>query len=132
MSRENVEVAQRAFYLFNARDLAAFFELFDPDLTYHDREDEPDARLYRGREEYKGYVGTWLETFDDLRFEAQNFADRGDHVIVAAELHGRGRETGADVRGYYVFLLRVRDGRIVHGHEYPTTADALKAAGLSE
>jgi ketosteroid isomerase-like protein len=42
MSRENVDVARRAFELFNARDLADFFQLFHSELTYRNREDEPD------------------------------------------------------------------------------------------
>lgn len=132
MSRENVELAQRAFDLFNARDFAAFFELFDPEVTYQDREDEPDARLYRGLENYRGYVGSWLDMFENLRLEGHDFIGQGDHVIVVAELHGRGRDTGAQVRGSYIFLLRFRDGRIVQGHEYSTTEEALEALGLRE
>ncbi len=75
MSRENVEVVQRAFELYNPRDLAPFVQLFPPDLTYRNREDEPDFRLYRGLDEFKRYVGSWLEMFDDLRFETHEFTD---------------------------------------------------------
>ena len=89
MSQENVEIVRRAFELFNAGDLPAFFELFDPELTYRNREDEPDVRLYQGLEDYKGYVASWLETFDDLRFETQDFIDRGDEVIAITDLPGR-------------------------------------------
>jgi ketosteroid isomerase-like protein len=132
MSRENVDVVRRLFDLFNQGDLAAFFRLFHPELTYHDREDEPDARLYRGLEDFKGYIAGWLETFEGLRLEVEEFIDRGEEVIAVAELHGRGRGTGAQVRGSYVFLLRLRDGLIVEGREYATTDEALAAVELRD
>jgi ketosteroid isomerase-like protein len=130
MSKENVEVVRRAFELYNARDLAGFFRLFHPELTYRNREDEPDVRLYRGLEDFKGYVASWLEMFDDLRFGTRDFIDLEEQVIAVADLHGRGRDTGADVRGSYVFLFRFRDGLIVQGREYATTDEALEAVGL--
>jgi ketosteroid isomerase-like protein len=132
VSRENVEVVRRAFDLYNARDFVAFFQLFHPDLTYRNREDEPDVRLYRGLDEFKVYVGSWLETFDDLRFETHDFTDLQDEVIAVTDLLGRGRDTGAEVRGSYVFLFSVCNGVIVQGREYPTKAEALEAVGLRE
>ena len=132
MSQENVEIVRRAFALFNARDLSAFFDLFGSDLLYRNRTDEPDARVYRGLEQYKGYVAGFLDTFDDLRFELHESVDLGDQAVVVTDLLGRGRESGADVRGVYVFLLTVRDGTIVEGGEYATKEEALEAVGLSE
>ena len=132
MSQENVEIAQRAFEHFNAGDLPAFFALFHSELTYRNREDEPDVRLYQGLDEYQRYVASWLGMFDDLRFETHDFVDLGDEVIAVADLVGRGRHTGADVRGSYVFLLKLRDGVIVQGREYAAKEEALEAGGGSE
>jgi ketosteroid isomerase-like protein len=132
MSREDVERARRVFDLFNERDLAAFFDSFHPDVTYRNREDEPDVRTYRGIAEYREYVRGWLEMFDDLRLEDLVVDDVRDSVIAAATLCGRGRDTGAEVRGRYVFLLRFRDGLILDGREYGTTDEALEAVGARE
>ena len=132
MSQENVELARRGYERFNARDLTAFFDVFDSDLVYRNRTDEPDARVYHGLEDFKGYVATWLDTFDDLRFEVHEVVNFGDRVVVVTDLLGRGRETGADVRGAYVFLWAIREGRAVEIREYGTKEEALEAAGLSE
>jgi ketosteroid isomerase-like protein len=132
MSQENVELARRGYELFNARDLTAFFDVFDSDLVYRNRTDEPDARVYHGLEDFKGYVATWLDTFDDLRFEVHEVVNLGDRVVVVTDLLGRGRETGADVRGAYVFLWAIREGRAVDIREYSTKEEALEAARLSE
>jgi ketosteroid isomerase-like protein len=48
------------------------------------------------------------------------------------DLLGRARETGADVRGGYVFLWTVREGLAVDIREYATKDEALEAVGLSE
>jgi ketosteroid isomerase-like protein len=106
--------------------------MFDSTLVYRNRTDEPDARVFRGLEDYKGYVASFLDTFDDLRFDVHGVVDLGDQVVVLTDLLGRGRESGANVRGVYVFLLTIRDGRVVDGREYATKDEALKAAGLSE
>ena len=124
MSKENVELLRGAFAAFNRRDLAAFFESFHPELTYRNREDEPDVRTYRGIAEYREYVASWLNMFDELQFEDVVLDAVADYVIATAELCGLGRDTGADVRGRYVFLLEFRDGLIVHGREYATTEEA--------
>jgi ketosteroid isomerase-like protein len=132
MSQENVEIMQAVFETWNAGDMSSFFELFHPDVIYRNREDEPDVRLYRGLEDFRGYVASWLEMFDDLRYETHDFIDLGDEVIAVTHLVGRGRETETDVRGSYVFRYRFRDGMIIEGREYATKEEALEAAGLSE
>jgi ketosteroid isomerase-like protein len=58
--------------------------------------------------------------------------DLDEQVIAVMDLHGRGRDTGAEVRGSYVFLCRFRDGLIVQGREYATTEEALDAASVRE
>ncbi len=130
MSRENVELVQRGFDAYNRRDFPAFFELFHPELTYRNREDEPDVRLYQGLEDYKRYVESWLETFGDLQLEPQEFIDLGEEVIAVAEVRGRGGSAVPEVHGSYAFLLGFRDGLIVQGREYATSEEALTAAGV--
>jgi ketosteroid isomerase-like protein len=131
MSQENVELARRGYELFNARDLSAFFDVFDSKLVYRNRTDEPDAQVYHGIEEFRGYVAGWLDTFDDLRFDVHEVVDLGDQVVVVTDLLGRARETGADVRGAYVFLWAIREARGVDIREYATKEEALEAVGLS-
>jgi len=127
-----VELARRGYELFNARDLSAFFALFDSTFVYRNRTDEPDARVFRGLEDYMGYVASLFDTFDYLRFDVHEVVDLGEQVVVVTDPLGRGRESGADVRGAYVFLWTIRDGRAIDVREYATKEEALEAAGLSE
>jgi ketosteroid isomerase-like protein len=132
MSQENVELVRRANELFNAGDPPAFFELFDSELIYRTRTDEPDARVHYGLADYKRYVASVLDAFDDLWFEVHELVDLGDQVVAVTDLRGQGRESGADVRGKYAQLCTIRDGRLVEVAEYATKGEALEAAGLSE
>jgi ketosteroid isomerase-like protein len=91
MSQQNVELVQRAYELFVVRDLPAFFDVFDAMLTYANRADEPDARVYHGVEDFKGYIAGWLDAFDDLRFDFHEFVDLGDQIVVVTDLVGHSR-----------------------------------------
>jgi ketosteroid isomerase-like protein len=47
-------------------------------------------------------------------------------------LHGRGRQSGADVEMPYAAVARWRDGLIVHQKAYVHREDALRDLGVSE
>ncbi len=131
MSQANVELTRRAFELFNAGEFPAYFEQFDSNMVYRNRGDEPDVRDYSGREDYKRYVTSWVDMFEDFRVETHELIDLGDEVIAVTDLRGRSRETSADVFGRYVFLFEIGGGVIVRGREYATTEEALAAAGVA-
>lgn len=57
---------------------------------WHTRVDEPDADVYRGREELRKLVGMWLEQFEELRCEGMQYLDEGAWVLVPCRLRGRG------------------------------------------
>ena len=126
VSRENLERLQRGVDAFNARDLQTFFDCFHPEVVHRNRTDEPDARVFRGLGELKGYASSWLDAFDDLRIEVDEWIDLEDQVIEVAELHGVGTEAGVPVHGTYVFLWKLRNGRIIEGSEHATKEEALE------
>jgi ketosteroid isomerase-like protein len=50
MSRENVEVVRALFEVWNAADMDAFRELYDPDVSVRTVEGWPEPGPYVGRE----------------------------------------------------------------------------------
>ena len=50
MSQENVEIGRALFELWNAADMDAFRELYDPDAIVRTVEDWPEPGPYVGRE----------------------------------------------------------------------------------
>lgn len=73
-----------------------------------------------------------LAVFEDFRIVPERYVDAGDIVVteVCGQGHGRGSGVTVEMRVGHVWELHV--GRVVRWTVYPTPADALSAAGLTE
>ena len=76
MSQENVELVRRMFESFGhptTENLQAFLDEFiDPDVDWRAVEGAvDDVGGMRGTEAVRLYMANWLETFDDLTFDAR-------------------------------------------------------------
>ena len=74
----------------------------------------------------------WVGMFDEFRFDLEDYVDGGDKVVTSGWLCGRGRESGAEVRERYAWVVRLRGGKLAEIWEYRDPAEALAAVGLSE
>ncbi len=82
---------------------------------------------------YRRYIEQWLEGFEGLHVNVEEFIDVGaDRVLTWNRYTGRGRESGVPADWHLAIIFTLRDGRIVRGEEYFDRADALEAAGLQE
>jgi ketosteroid isomerase-like protein len=134
MSQENVEVVRDQFAATNERDFRRAMSLYaeDVELDVH-----PDAFLehgtFSGRRAVGQWFANWFTTFEaGYRFDIEETRDLGDAVLLVAAHHGRGRTSGATVRGRTGYLYRLRGGKIARVELYPGRAEALEAAGLLE
>jgi ketosteroid isomerase-like protein len=132
MSQENVEVVRDQFAATNERDFRRAMSHYAPDveLVVH-----PDAFLqggtFKGQHAVGQWFADWFTTFErGYHFDIEEARDLGDAVLLVASHHGRGRTSGAEVRGQTGYLYRLRDGKIVHVELYRGRAEALEAAGL--
>ena len=132
MSQENVEVVRAQFAATNERDFprAMSFYAEDVELVV-----DPDAFLqagtFKGREAVGQWFADWLTTYErGYRFEIDEARDLGDVILLVARHRGRGRGSGAEVRGETGYLYTVRGGKIVRAELYRSRAEAIEAAGL--
>ncbi len=134
MSQENVELVRRLREALNARDLDRYYsEFFDPEVEWQTSAEDPDAATHRGRPAYKRYVEQWLDSFDGLHADVEEYIDVGDdRVFTWVRYTGRGRESGVPADWYLAIIFTIRDGKVVRGEEYFDRNEALEAAGLSE
>jgi ketosteroid isomerase-like protein len=131
MSQENVETMKAAFEAWNAGDMDATRELYDPDVIVRPIEGWPEPGPFVGRE-------TVMRWFTQLRqaWDADNlgpigdFIDVGDRVVVRFIWSGAGQipEASMEFTGVYT----VRKGRIFGVEFFRDHAEALEAVGLSE
>jgi ketosteroid isomerase-like protein len=134
MSQEQVEIVRDQFAATNERDFARAMSYYaeDVELVVH-----PDAFLDNGRFEGREAVGEWFadwfRTFEPgYSFDIEEALDLDDLVLLVASHRGRGRTSGAEVRGRTGYLYRVRDGKIVCVELYSSRAEALAAAEPGE
>ena len=129
MSADNVEIAREALAALQRGRGALDF--FAPDLIWETADDEPDAGIYRGHDGLRTLVRQWLESFDKLTFEPEEFIDAGDKVVMPYRLTAHNRTTDLEFEGTETWVFEFADGKITAVREYREKADALASVGLT-
>ena len=131
MSQENVEIVRRGFEVWNAGDMEALRELYDPGIIWRGPEGWPEPGPYAGREAVMRQGEQLRATWDSDSFELiSDFIDVGDRVAVRFIWRGAGHgpESNIEATGVYT----VRKARIVAIELFWDHAEALEALGLAE
>ena len=134
MSQENVDVVRRAYAAWNRRDFDEAAELLAPDIEWRMPSNLPDAETWRSSEEVMHGLGVFLESWDRLRVEVQEYIDAGDRVVALLRYSGRAALTGLELEGSAVdaAVWTLREGKVVKVEMYGDTSEALEAVGLRE
>jgi ketosteroid isomerase-like protein len=138
MSEENVEIVRRLFEVF--RDgirHGDFVAGFDAGLASEDLEwiAVPGVGLgtYRGREGFIEFMNIWTGDFEDWWIELDEVIDAGDDRVVAMYRQTAvGKSSRVPVEFQQGAVHYLQDGRVIRIRHYPSPAEALEAAGLSE
>ena len=140
MSEDNVELVRRSYELINTmgRTSEAFVDpeevdpvvwaRFDPDFELHERTDLLDTKVYRGREESKGFWRKIQELFAEIRWEPRELVDLGHAVVVETRVVALGRGSEVPIEADETDVFWFRDGRIVRLQGFPTKQEAMAAA----
>jgi ketosteroid isomerase-like protein len=131
MSQENVEIMKAAFEAWNAGDMDATRELYDPDAIMRSPEGWPEPGPFVGRDAVMRQIEQLRETWDaDALEPITDFLAVGDRVAVRFIWRGAGHgpESNMEFTGVYT----VRNGRIFGLEFFWDHAKALEAVGLSE
>ena len=125
-----MEVVRRLFTAFSCGDGTAMLRELDPDVVLH--VEQAGQGVYRGHEGATRSLADWTEDFDDFEVFADEFLDKGDHVIVRTRQTGSGKASGIPMEGVFWFVCRVREGKVVRVHVLNTEQAALEAVGVRE
>jgi uncharacterized protein len=130
MSQENVEIVRRGFEAWNAGDMDALREYFDPNVILHTLEGWPEPGPYIGRDAVMRWFEQLRDTWDSDAFDRIDFIDAGDRVLARNSWHGAGSGPDSNIEFTNVYMLR--KGRVVYQEQFWDHAEALAAVGLSE
>jgi ketosteroid isomerase-like protein len=133
VSEANIDVLRRAVAAYNARDIEAFVEHFDPAVELHSAFSTVGGADYHGYEGLQEFFGDFGQAWgDDLHVEPEGYFDLGDQVISSYVVHGRRPETGVDVELPSALIASFRDGRIVRLKAYAHREDVFADLEVSE
>jgi ketosteroid isomerase-like protein len=129
---------RRSWEIVNRRDFELALAAQDPDVLVRFAPDPrgripPDmAGEFRGRDGFSRAWDAWLEAFEDLRVEPEEFTDLGgDRLLVVVRAVGSGTESGvlAETHGYMLYTFRA--GRVLSHEFFAEREQAEAAAGVT-
>jgi ketosteroid isomerase-like protein len=127
---ENVEIIRAVIDAFNRGDLDAAMEHLAPHFELDlSRALGPYRGVYR-LDQARRFLEDFTATFASTRLESDECIDAGEHVVLQATFHLRGRD-GIEARARATQLWTIRDGTIVRFCLYQEKQEALEAVGLS-
>ena len=133
MSQENVEVVQRWVDALNAEDMARFLDVWDRECEFLSvTGSQIDGTPYRRHEGVRRFWEERMETWTELRFDAERILEGkdGDVVVAVGLLRGTGHASGVLVEQGLGVVFELRDRKIRSCRSYSDPKDALEAAGL--
>jgi ketosteroid isomerase-like protein len=134
MSQENIAVVRRILDAINRGDVDAAIESASEDFEA----DWSNSRgllsgIHRGRDEARVSLKTFLEPWESLRWEPEEFIElEDDRVVTVSHIRMRGRGSGVEVSASGASIWTIRDGKAAAMKLYQSKAEALEAGGLSE
>ena len=134
MSQENVELVKAAIEAYIAGDRDALLDFYTEDVEgYPDVSRFPEAKPFRGREEYRRFLAEIEEGWEGgASAVIREVFAVGDRVVARMDWGGRGRTSGIDLRSNLTSIMTVRDGKVAKIEWFFDHAQALEAVGLSE
>jgi ketosteroid isomerase-like protein len=131
MSQQNIEIARDVLDALNRGDFDRVFRHAAPDAEIDmSRAVGIDRGVY-STDEFRRVTEEFDASWESQRYEADEFIDAGEHVVMPFTNHLGGRG-GIEVQARGVWLWTFRDGVIVRLCLYQRREEALEAAGVRD
>lgn len=128
MSEQNLDAVRGGYQAFNRGDIGWMVEHMQPEIEWHEAHEVPGAKVYRGRDEVRGYLESFGRVWNDIRFDPEGeFRAEGDKVLAFVHLSGKGKGSGASVDAHLAHIFTLRDGKGVRCDIYFDRAQAVEA-----
>jgi ketosteroid isomerase-like protein len=129
-SKGSIDVVRRTIAAYNRRDFDALRTLNHPGVHVDWwRSRGLQAGVYNGLSDVIGFFRAFLDAFDEVRIDAEEFIESGDSIIVPNVAHIRGRD-GIETVARSALVFAVHSGQVTHLRLYQEAAEALERAAL--
>jgi hypothetical protein len=90
------------------------FDVYHPHMEWGWSDEFPGlAGVYDDRRDPNPRLRSWLSAWEHWRVEVDEYLELGDHVVVLAGYHGRGKGSGVEVHQQGAHVFELRDGKVV-------------------
>ena len=114
MPSKEVERLRGAYQAFNeGGGVEAILERLGSEFQLRDRESAPDRETRYGKAGIKQLFDSYMEAFDALRLEPEEFIEVGDQIVVSLNQRIRGKGSGAEVEARVAHVWTLRNGEVV-------------------
>ena len=119
-----LEQFQRRIWM--ERDPAALDELLSADALV----DGLDSEAAESARAFDAVRRMLLNQFDDIRVVIDRSIEEGEWIAATAAIHARHRKSGREVLTRTQMMVRIREGRVVEGHNLIDFLTAFEQIGL--
>jgi len=134
MTRSNTEVVREVFEAHERRDWDAVYGYYSSEIEWDGGilwGDWGDRGVARGRDGLQEAWRRWIEAFEFARFEAHDYVEVGEDVLIQVRMHARGRGSGLETDQELALVWTVRDGLVVRVRAFTDLEEAREVAGLA-
>jgi uncharacterized protein len=104
------------------------FDIYHPNMEWGWSDEFPGlAGVYEDRLDPNPRLRTWLSEWDHWRAVADDYLELGNHVIVLASYHGRGKGSGVEIHQEGAHVFELRDGKVVRLEIFATREKAIES-----
>lgn len=134
MSRENVEIVRRAYEAWDQGVYPEFIAMLDAEIELVLPKGGLNEGTQRGHGAVRQVLESYVESFENLRVEPEQFFDNEDRVVVFVRISGQGRGSGVQLEVRPAHVLTLRGGKVRRLEAFPERErhTALEVVGLSE
>ena len=114
MASHNIELIRPIYDEWGRGSWRTAFDVYDPHMEWGwSSEFLGLAGVYEDPRDPNPRLRTWLSGWEYWRAEADEFLEFGDHVVVLATYHGRGKGSGVEIHQLGAHVFKLRDGKVV-------------------
>ena len=131
MSEEDLGLlAERFFEAWTERNPELLVELCDPEIEFLLPRNLLEGGSYKGHDGVRQAMADGYETWQSFGGEIKSVREIGDRAVLRLHSVQLARHEGPQVEYDLTYVLKLRQGRILHARPFLDYEDALKAVGL--
>jgi hypothetical protein len=125
---KNLEIVQRLYEAFAARDRETIIEIFDPEIVWIQNKGFPGGGTHVGAESVlRDVFAPFRVHWESWEADVSRWIEDGEIVVALGEYRGVNKATGKSMKAAFAHAYWICDSRIVRFQQYTDTLMVARA-----